>query len=132
MILQNNTNDVPSGFRRNYSAAANPMNDISKQIANQFETLTKDLKQTLNDNFKNQINASLKELKNEMESLVDKLISENNNKICHFVVDILRTQPQLTKPDEKTIDIISSRFNHHQMGTLSTKNLIEYINKLWK
>ena len=68
-----------------------------------------------------------------MENLVSKLIVENNNKMCHFIIDILRTLiPTIVKPDEKTINIISSRHNHHKMRNISTKNLTEYINKLWK
>ena len=72
-------------------------------------------------------------MKTEMNNLVSRLIIENNNRICHFIIDTLRTLfPSLHKPDEKIINIISSRPNHHKMGNISTKNLMEYVNKLWK
>ena len=52
--------------------------------------------------------------------------------MCHFIIDLFRTLiPTLNKPDDKSINVISSRLNHHKMGN-STKNLAEYISKLWK
>jgi hypothetical protein len=130
---ESNQNSVPSGFTRNYSNAVNPLNSITNQITNQFNLLSQELKSSLNSTISQQLQISMDDIKINMENLVSKLIVENNNKMCHFIIDILRTLiPSIGKPDEKTINIISSRHNHHKMGNISTKNLTEYINKLWK
>ena len=53
--------------------------------------------------------------------------------MLHFVLDVIRTIfPETTKPTEKMINIISSRLDHHKMGNILTKNLNEFVNKLWK
>jgi hypothetical protein len=40
--------------------------------------------------------------------------------------------PDLQKLDTKVINAFSNRLNVHKMGSISTKGLTEYINKLWK
>ena len=48
----------------------------------------------------------------EAESADDK----NNNNMYHLIIDIIRLYvPSVDKPAEKTINIISSRFNHYQV-----------------
>ena len=38
----------------------------------------------------------------------------------------------LIKATETMINVISSRFNFHNMGKIKRKNLNEYVSKLWK
>ena len=131
-----NTNMVPTGFRRNYSAFVNPINSIDimkNQINMKFIELSNQLKTTVIDSLKTQIKTSVNEMKNELLESVSSLIVKNNDKMVHFVLDVIRTIfPETTKPTEKMINIISSRLDHHKMGNISTKNLNEYVNKLWK
>ena len=68
-----------------------------------------------------------------MKNLVSKEINEKIEKTCYFFLDVMRTiQPNLIKPTEAMINVISSRFNFNNMGKIKTKNLNEYVSKLWK
>ena len=129
---ESNNETVPQGFKRNYSAVTNPINNINHQIKLNFEALSKQLQNTLNDSIKNEMKSSINEFKQEVKSLVSKAVCENNERICYFLIDVVRAiQPNLAKPNNNMIDVISSRFNHHNMGKVSTKNLNEYVTKLW-
>ena len=124
---------IPTGFTRNYSATTNPLNNISNQLVEQFKLMTQELKISLKSTISEKIKKSMDDFKNEMEITVRKLIETNNNNMCHLVMDIIRLiVPSADKPTEKTINIISSRFNHHQLGTISTKKLTENVNKKWR
>ena len=131
-----NANMVPTGFSRNYSAFVNPINSIdsiTNQINIKFIELSNQLKTTVIDSLKTQIKTSLNDMKNELLESVSSLIVKNNDKMVHFVLDVIRTiLPEITKPTEKMINIISSRLDHHKMGNISKKNLNEYVKKLWK
>ena len=74
----------------------------------------------------------MNELKLEINASVSKFIEKNNENVCYFILDLFREQPALSKPNEKYINFISSRFNHHNLGRLSTKELNTYVDKLWK
>ncbi len=83
--------------------------------------------------FTNKINASMTNMKNELEKSIGKQILDNNVKLSYFFIDMIKTIiPNCQKPDEKTAHAISNRFNNHQLGNISSKTLTEYINKLWK
>ena len=128
-------NHVPLGFTRNYSATANPqisLSNISNEIANQFNSFSVILNQTLSKTITEQIKTSMNELKLEINASVSKFIEKNNENVCYFILDLFREQPAFAKPNEKYINFISSRFNHHNLGRLSTKELNTYVDKLWK
>jgi hypothetical protein len=139
-VLQNvnkysSLNEPPKGFIRNYSASVSSndnqnkllellTNKISEQISRQFD----ELKSTIETN----VNEKFEEIKLSIESITSKLIQNNNVKICHFLLDTIKLiVPNVARPDKKQINIINNRLNVHQMGSISTNSLNEYVNKLW-
>ena len=129
-----NNRGVPEGFKRNYSAMTNSLNtvNISNIIQNELKSFMVNMTKQLTD-FTNTINTNMSTLKNDLEKSIGKQIQENNNKLSYFFIDMIKLMiPNCQKPDEKIAHAISNRFNNHQLGNLSSKTLIEYINKLWK
>ena len=83
--------------------------------------------------FTNSINTNMSTLKNDLEKSFGKQIQENNAKLSYFLIDMIKLMiPNCQKPEEKIAHAISNRFKNHQLGSLSSETLIEYINKLWK
>ena len=77
-------NHGPLGFTRNYSATANPqisLSNISNEIANQFNSFSVILNQTLSKTITEQIKTSMNELKLEINASVSKFI-EKTMKMC--------------------------------------------------
>ena len=129
-----NNRGVPEGFKRNYSAMTNSLNtvNISNIIQNELKSFMVNMTKQLTD-FTNTINTNMSTLKNDLEKSIGKQIQENNNKLSYFFIDMIKLMiPNCQKPDEKIAHAISNRFNNHHLGNLSSKTLIEYINKLWK
>ena len=93
------------------------MNDISNKLTS----------------FTNQITKQMNELKNDFSVMIGKKISDNNVKLSYLFIDMIKTIiPNCQKPDEQKVHTLCNRFNNHQLGNLSSKNISDYINKLWK
>ena len=52
--LQISNEGIPEGFIRNYSEATNQLNNLNHQMAQSFETLTKQLENSINEPIKTQ------------------------------------------------------------------------------
>jgi hypothetical protein len=112
MLHNKDPNNVPIGFIRNYSdtshfnnnkssysAAVNPIGSITNQINLKFNELSKQLLSTVTDSLKNQIITSVNEMKKELQESVSSLIVKNNDKMVHFILDVIRTiLPETIKP----------------------------------
>jgi hypothetical protein len=125
---------VPEGFKRNYSEMTNSLNstNISSIIQNELKTFMLNITNQLTI-FTNTINTNMANMKNELEKSIGKQIQENNAKLSYFFIDLIKLIiPYCQKPDEKIAHAITNRFNNHHLGNISSKTLIEYINKLWK
>jgi hypothetical protein len=126
---------VPKGFARSYSnVISNNANekqfyeDLTNKISTQIKEHFIELKTTIELN----LNEKLEDLKKSIDKSASKLIENNNVKLCHFILDIIKLiLPNTLKPNKKQIEIINNRLNVHQMGSISTTALNEYSSKLW-
>ena len=119
---------APEGFKRNYSEMTNLFN--SSNITNIIQSELKEFMTNITNQlsgFRNMINTNMVNMKNEMEKSIGKQIQDNNAKLSYFFIDLIKLIiPNCHKPEDKTVNAISNRFNNHQMGNLSTKTLTEY------
>jgi predicted nucleic acid-binding Zn-ribbon protein len=136
-LLRNKINPSgPSdGFVRTYSSTVKSTMEDNLSIEKHFLKLTDHIDNKFNlltNSLELKVNEKFEQIINTVEEKTSKLIFQNNTRLCHFLLDIIKLLvPNTLKPDKKVIETLNNRLNFHKMGSISTINLTEYADKLW-